>query len=222
MVELSEHVGLIGRLSAGKDTFAKQHGYLQIGFADPIYDMLGSSDKSLPGVRESLQKIGQWGRGYVSVSYPLSIERRLFGEWVKYQYLPFAQHWELDPESWGTPDFWLHAGIARARRLRKAALTNIRFANEAVAAAEADFDIVLVLCSDFDELAERQSRACGGDTTRLVDVSEQLALDLTAFHSHGFAARVREGLPKLRAIVDTAKNPRKLENPEGLPIIFSP
>jgi len=60
--DLSKRIALSGRKLAGKNFIAEQAGYSIFGFADPMYALaeyyLGSSDKSLPGVRHFLRMVG--------------------------------------------------------------------------------------------------------------------------------------------------------------------
>lgn len=70
---------LTGRLCAGKTWVGEQCGRREASLAEPLYALgellIGASDKKMPGVREFLQQIGQWGRGTLSEKYPLTIER---------------------------------------------------------------------------------------------------------------------------------------------------
>ena len=74
-----KYLALSGQMFTGKDFVAQAGRYKIVGFADPIYELTehlcGSRDKSVPGVRECMQKIGQWGWGHVSHGYPCSMDR---------------------------------------------------------------------------------------------------------------------------------------------------
>jgi hypothetical protein len=72
------NLALSGRFFRGKDYVAHDCGYAIYGFADPMYKIakvfFGTEDKSFPGARTFLQRIGQWGWGCPDVGYPTTVD----------------------------------------------------------------------------------------------------------------------------------------------------
>lgn len=175
-----------GRIGVGKDFLASAIGASVFGFADPLYALAtrlfgvpvsaDSASKSTPGIRESLQRIGQLGRGTVSPQYPLTLERALLVEHLR----------KLGPEvdttvAWdefgSDPEIWLEACLCRVAYANPllAAVTNVRFENEFKGLTEMGYVGYHVMASDAT-LAQR--RGPGFSPAAANDVSEQLARKL--------------------------------------------
>lgn len=209
---LGHRLALIGALASGKDTTALKLRYFPIGFADPIYELCGWRDKTLPGARETMQRIGQWGRGVVSNQYPITVERRLWAEYMS-EWVEDHKVWGLRASEYGTPDFWLNGLFRRHLPAEKAAITNVRFDNERARAIDEGWQVVLVVCSDAEELEMRQLRACGGDLNRSVDVSETFSRDLSKHFVHAIEGFSESGKllerMEVSAVIDTAARPHR-------------
>lgn len=174
-----------GRIKAGKDYLAAAAGYTIIGFADPIYwlvnrffgtDVSSTSGKEIPGVRDLLQKIGQWGRGTVNAQYPLTSERALFSEYVRSLTKTGVDATGVRWELFGIDtNLWLDAAMNRAARLdtNRIAITNVRFENEFTRLKNEGWQHWHVLCSAPTWKARLAKDGVPENTTR--DISEQLA-----------------------------------------------
>lgn len=116
---------------SGKDHVAKLANCHTLNPADPIYQIaqrvLGTDDKSAPGVRRFMQLVGQWGWGCMSQDYPLSIERTLFIDKLCYMGLNggsmvFKDSTELPWHSMldfgQSREFWVNLLLARLTQLR--------------------------------------------------------------------------------------------------------
>jgi len=148
-----------GRMKAGKDFCASVAGCKIFGFADPLYllsnFLFGTSDKTVPGVRQFLQKAGQWGRGTVNSEYPLTTERAVFIQLVR----ALGRGKQLnDPltdwENYGKAEgIWLNSCVARVTEWRKAnptqrvAISNVRFVDEYNRLRELGWRHWHILCS---------------------------------------------------------------------------
>lgn len=178
-----------GRLKAGKDHVLAALGCKVFGFADPLYALqelfFGSADKSLPGAREFLQKVGQWGRGLVNAQYPLTPERAVFTTMIRTMgpagLIPkdFLVSWEDYGKEEG---LWVRALLARVNQnglqgleIPKIGVSNVRFANEQAALKEAGFTGFHVTCST--QTLVKRLTAVGLDPKSLTvnDTSEALA-----------------------------------------------
>lgn len=192
-------LALSGQLRAGKDYIAGLCGYPIVGFADPIYKMVqhltGSSDKTVPGVREMLQKIGQWGWGHVSKEYPWTVERALLIKYVHEIHMRWLWHKEnlegfsephpfgdefswVDWSKYGThhpnKDFWVKILLERADKLDRVANVNTRFDHELEPLRLNGFHHYHVRCSEETRLERLGGEAV--DPKTLNDLSEQFAL----------------------------------------------
>lgn len=191
------NIGISGLMLAGKDHIAKAAEFTCMGFADPMYEiaeaLLGTRDKSLPGVREFLQKAGQYGWGAVNDQYPLNIERVLFVSEIRKQTgnPNFTKNYTwVDWSRYGTFGFWVNILLSRIDKIRKQeaaeaksplriAVPNVRFQHEyGPLSADGSFVFVHVMCSE--ETRQERMAALGykpkaGEAT---DVSEHFAMDL--------------------------------------------
>lgn len=198
-----DRVIVSGRLCAGKDFVAEHSGHTVYGFADPMYRLaehfLGTTDKSLPGVRRFLQKIGAWGRGEVSEDYPVTVERRKMVEelrtrgheitgmgsketWKYYAVRPDEAAQEDGPSV--GPDlgeFWIELLAERIERAPedRIAITNGRFPNEIrYFLGQMDFTHFHVMCSQETRKERLEERGETLDPEAEADVTEQLAAEL--------------------------------------------
>lgn len=164
-------IGMTGVMGVGKDFVADKMGCVKFGFADPMYriaeEVLGTSDKSVPGVRKFLQDIGQWGRGEVSPEVPWSVERALFVERMQRRGSP----------RYGTnPDYWVKQCLDLVNQSGepRIAVPNVRFVNEYTALVRAGFSLVHVTCHP-DTLTARREAIGYKDASVFNNVSERLA-----------------------------------------------
>lgn len=116
---------------AGKDHVAKSCRSFPLNPADPIYllaqRILGTSDKSAPGVRRFMQLVGQWGWGCLSNEYPLSVERALFidklrfmglqGGWLSFPDGKTGIPWDTFLDFGREKEFWINILIYRLKQL---------------------------------------------------------------------------------------------------------
>lgn len=189
---LGNRIATVGAFGVGKDYVLKRYGYTILGFADPLYAIaeyaFGTADKSLPGMREILQTIGQWGRGTVSEQYPLTIQRATFiptrilmrgNPVVEAMRTDLTKRFHVDWKQWGTPDIWVDAlarRIAASPKTARIAVSNVRFGNELTKLRAAGLDAWLV-ASTPAELKERR-KAAGLSERGSGDTSEVLAKSL--------------------------------------------
>lgn len=180
-----------GRLAAGKDYLANAIGAKVISFAEPLYAMASyyfdievtaDKNKDLPGVRDFLQKVGQWGRAVVSPAYPLTPERALFTAQVRLDGSAACfGHKEIDWSDFGKdPGIWLNAALARAtdETAPRLAITNCRFANEFESLSKAGWKHYHVMCSAKTWAARLAKKNLTTESPELKDTSEQLAIKL--------------------------------------------
>ena len=174
LTELSKarHVGLGGPYGVGKDYVAKQWlpGRATVKVAAPLYRLaclaLPGFDKMDPGGRETLQRLGAWGRGEVSGFHPWSAERA--AAVIAFRALKGY-------EGFGSsPDFWLNLFVrgVQAFNLTDTVCTDLRFENEARTFNRELGPALMVLCSH-DTLTTR--REALGYTLRSDDPSERCA-----------------------------------------------
>lgn len=199
--------GFTGRFGSGKDHVAREAGLLRLSIADPLLAcaraFLGSDDKSVPGVREFLQKAGLWFRGEVSPGCPLTVERAMFFRWLGEELFEEETARPLVP---GTPrlraagltrEFAPGAGALVRIVLDRAvgaplevvpAVTNLRFADEiATFASDPRIDFVHVHVSARSELSVRRE-AAGYEPHGASDThpGEHLAMGVDCIVERGF------------------------------------
>lgn len=204
-----------GRLGAGKDHVAAASGATIFGFADPLYavasyyfgtDITSTKNKELPGVREFLQTIGQWGRAVVNEKYPLTIQRALMVKQVRSDGITGGfGFFQVDWDSFGkNPDIWLNACIERANIFLeknpdgRVAITNVRFSNEFQRLAAEGFSHWHIMCGLRSWTARLAKSGLTPDSPAVKDTSEQLAAKLDASVIKQ-TSEIKQG-PKLRAI----------------------
>ncbi len=181
-----------GKLCAGKDFVAKSIGATVLGFADPMYVLaeylfnvkIDADNKALPGIRKTLQTIGQWGRNETNEQYPLTPERAMFCLMVR----SLANQkilantgtdfglFGLDQDIWVKSVFHRSLGLGPAR----VAVTNCRFANEYKSLTAGGFEHWHILCSPVSWTARLAQRKLTPESPELRDMSEKLAHSLDA------------------------------------------
>jgi hypothetical protein len=123
-------IGLIGKARSGKDTFARglvERGYTRVAFADPLREyverldpVVYDEDKHLADRLSDILAVYGW-EGIKDTGFGPEARRLLqeFGQAVR----------SLQP------DFWLRAGMEKARRAIRdhggAVITDVRYENEA-------------------------------------------------------------------------------------------
>jgi hypothetical protein len=142
---LIRKLALTGQMRAGKDTVAKECGYTVVGTSDPMYaicrGLVGTDDKKIPGIRELMQRIGQWGWGLVSQDYPMSPERASFVRMIQTQGDDIARIGgfvqKVDWRLYGKDQrFWINIAIKKIDNIinssntSRVAVTNCRFQHE--------------------------------------------------------------------------------------------
>jgi len=208
---------LTGRTHVGKDHVAKAVGAKIFGFAEPLYGLLeyafGTRQRDVPGAREFLQRVGQWGRGEISAAYPLSPERASFVWWIR---AAAAEGKLPDYVNWNdygfNKDIWLDACLSRLNVFvaenpsARVAVTNVRFENELkrlVAEGFAHFHVVCSASTWSQRLAKDKLTV---DAPVLNDTSEQLAKKMDASVTQHISRQ--PGGSRLRCVWnDTARSP---------------
>ncbi len=192
-VVLRGKIFFTGRLKVGKDYVAKSVGAELHGFADPIYwlashffgvEVTPDSNKDLPGMREFLQTIGQWGRGEITKQYPISPARGLFLHYI----WDIAKQVDADKlgvewDKFGlTPDLWLDACLKRAESsvAPLVAITNARFENEIKRLRAEGFSHWHILASPQTYGKRLVSSGIDPKSPALSDASEAVARSLDA------------------------------------------
>lgn len=209
-----------GSLGVGKDFVAAAAGAKIFGFSDPMYqvasyltgvEVTSTQNKDLPGMRDLLQKIGQWGKNDVNEKHPYTPARTVFCYIVRSLGLRGAFDANVDWEAFGLdPNLWIKAcekRIAAHQEGGRVAITNARFKNELEHfRALPDWDHWHVMCSAEtwkDRLAKKKLTP---QSKELQDVSEQLALALNRDVAKKLAARASNNM--LRVIWnDTRPSP---------------
>lgn len=200
-INLDIHVAfaLTGRAYAGKDYVAAQAGATPVSIAEPLY-AIGKAffgpqaDKSLPGMREFYQRVGQWGWGFFDdKTYQATPDRASFIGFIRRNGQAMATQGGLpgscvDWDTFGVNRrIWIDAAVARtAERLARektpqiVAFTNIRFAHELDAMKEAGIPVFHVYAT---EQARQGRQAAAGHSGRFIagteiEPSEMLAASL--------------------------------------------
>lgn len=182
-----------GRMGVGKDYVAALTGSTIFGLADPIYYLVNHftglkvssiSGKDIPGVRSTLQILGQWGRGDVDAEYPVSPARITFVRMVQ------SLGNSIDPDNsqlvdWKQfgidKDLWLNSLVARVNAFfaenpgKRVAVTNVRFENEYKFLSAAGWKHYHVMCSPATWARRLAKQKLSPDAPQLKDKSELLA-----------------------------------------------
>lgn len=201
-----------GRLATGKDFVAEKAEATIFGFADPMYqvasyffgvEVTSTKNKDLPGMRQFLQYLGQWGRNEVNDKYPYTPARATFVQMIRALGSKFDKN--VNWANYGIDkNLWVQGCDARVESFRaenpnkRVAITNARFENELMYFREHGWDHWHVMCSP-ETWAERLAKKnLKPDAKELVDISEQLAMHLDRDVQRKIAAK-RVG-DKLRVI----------------------
>lgn len=197
---------LTGRISVGKDHCATAAGLRIVGLADPLYFLAhhffgvpvdSTSNKDLPGMRNFLQDVGQWGRGEEAFS-PM---RAIFTTMIRS--LAAAGRLDYSGVDWAKygadKDIWLNALFARLQGgIERVAVSNVRFENEYERFAAEGWKHWHVVCSPATWRQRLQQKGLTPDSPQVKNVSENLARKLDADLQQRLS-RQRNG-PKLRVI----------------------
>lgn len=158
------------------------------GLADPMYGLanhffnagVSAANKDQPGIREFLQKVGQWGRGTVSAQYPLTTERAVFVTMIRS--LATARVLGGDYVAWNSygenEDIWLDSCVNRTQNVPNAAVTNVRFENEFKRFKSEGFQAWHVMCSGPTWTTRLAARGLQPGSPQVSDLSEQFAVGL--------------------------------------------
>ena len=143
---------LIGRLRSGKDHLSHLLKRPQWGLADAMRVLVKGlnypSDKRMPGARECLMKIGQWGRGWVDQNYPLSPDRIMWVDYIRNHGSRLAP--QYDWSNYGlVPTFYSDLLLQDGNYLgaRRSMVSDIRFQSDAVNLQEPGSALILVWAS---------------------------------------------------------------------------
>lgn len=165
----------VGPLGIGKDHAATTLGFNNIvKMAGALYEIVERMwgqrvDKALPGWRETLCKVGAWGRGEVTSEYPVTPERLMFvaGARARAGYEDFGR----------ANTFWLDRAFAGAQGVlaasKQVGITDIRYPNELDRALELRFEVYFVACRPWVLDARRQR--LGYALHNVGDQSERMA-----------------------------------------------
>lgn len=213
-----------GSLGVGKDFVADKVGAKIFGFSDPMYlvasyltgvEVTSNKNKDLPGMRDLLQKIGQWGKNDVNDKYPYTPARAVFCYVVRSLGIRGAFDTSVDWEKFGVdPDLWLkacekriNAFIAAQENTGRVAITNARFKNELEHfRARSEWDHWHVMCSAETWKERLAKKGLTPESKELQDMSEKLALALNRDVINKLNARTSNN--KLRVIWnDTRPSP---------------
>ena len=183
-----------GRLKAGKDYVAAALDAKIFGFADPLYVLLdhffgtnavnNPKDKDIPGARQFLQTVGQWGWGSTSASHPLTPARACFVTMIRSLGANnvFPAHLQVDWENFGKlRTLWVDAGLRRIdsflseHSTKRIAIVNARFKHEFEPLAAAGFEHYHVMCSAKTWQARLAKAGIDSKSPVLTDLSEKLA-----------------------------------------------
>lgn len=176
-----------GRLKVGKDFCATAINAEIHGFADPLYALcrhfFGTADKDQPGMRATMQTLGQWGRNVINQSYPVSPARGLVAAMIRAHGEKMAPGFLVEWSKFGIDEnIWLDALFRRVEKSTApvVALVNVRFKNEYERCQAERMTLVHVMCSQQTYLKRLQKAGMASDDPALRDYSEQLALAIDA------------------------------------------
>lgn len=193
-----KRLALSGQLRAGKDYIAQLCNYPIVGFADPIYKVVfhltGTRDKTVPGVRDMMQKLGQWGWGHIDEKYPWTPERALTIRYIRQLHADWKENIRIGgqtPHPFGdefafvdwfqygarhpNKDFWVKILLARVDNMDRVANVNTRFEHELEPLRDNGFEHYHVMCSE-ETRRERMGEKEAANLNTLNDKSEQFAL----------------------------------------------
>lgn len=188
-----------GSLRAGKSYVLENLLGLDIkNVPDPIYAItefyFGTRDKSLPGIRSFMQKIGQWGRGLVNEEHPATPKRAALTKQVRCNGPEMmsraenpVEYREVDWDQFGRDeDFWVNVLSDRVETALNYSVSgqeqpeigvpNARFPNEIIEMTAQGLDYYHVMCSR----KTRRARVSGDLEEKESDRTEELANQLNA------------------------------------------
>jgi hypothetical protein len=196
---------LSGRLAAGKDYVAEATKARILGFADPMYtiasfffgvEVTSTKGKDLPGMRDFLQKLGQWGRNEVNDKYPYNPTRAMFVQMIRSLGMRGVKAFSssIDWSTFGTdPEIWIKCCAKRASNCagdKRVAITNARFKNELdYFRALPEWDHWHVMCSPQTWAERLAKKKLSPQSKEVSDISEQIAIAL----DRDVATKIRAG-----------------------------
>ncbi len=180
------------------------------GFADPIYAItryfFGTADKDQPGIRDFMQKVGQWARGIVGVKYPYQPDRALMCDRIRQlgeqgAFGDLSVNWSVFGKSM---DIWVDSLINRVDEFSKAnpgkrvGVVNVRFENEFKRLREKGWDHYHVMCSVETWKNRLAKSGFSLSSPEVKDTSETLANQLDNHVARVISSQPHG--PKLKAI----------------------
>lgn len=232
-------IGYTGRLAAGKDYVAALSKASIFGFADPMYqvashffgiEVTSTKNKDLPGMRQFLQILGQWGKGVVSDQYPFTPARACFITMIRSLGAMGKFSPDVDWDSYGHNELiWTNALVKRAGSFTAAnpearvAVTNVRFDFERKALVDdGGWTHFHVLCSPQTWTKRLAAKKLTPQSKELNDISEQLAI----VYDRSVLAEMKKPGGKLKAIWNDEQvpcpSPRLFTVPEFLAALEAP
>lgn len=176
---------LTGRMRAGKDTLCNKLNYKNISLAEPMYkiaeDVFQTRDKNVPGMREFLQNIGQWGWGHVDEDYPVTPERAILTYFIRQHGADLLRGSYLgtDFTQYGKDVlFWTKMGNQRAMNIMNSAgksmvcISNARFEHEIKYLTKQGFQHYHIVCDDVSRDKRMEKSSLGREN----DKSEQFSI----------------------------------------------
>lgn len=190
----SDTLFFTGRFQVGKDYVAAAAGAKIFGFADPLYqlatycygiEVTANQNKDVPGMREMLQILGQWGRGTLNVKYPVTPARAVFVSWVRSLSASIAPESLVDWADYGrNENIWLDACLRRVAIYREAnpgvrvAITNARFKNEIEVLKSTGWRHFHVMCSPNTWQTRLAKTGLTMESPTVRDISETTAMQM--------------------------------------------
>lgn len=188
-----------GRMFAGKDYVAAQAGLPTKGFSDPMYQLteyfFGTTDKTAPGIRQFLQRLGQWGWGCLNEDCPATPERASLTHAIRTHGKEMTKDYAwVDWSEYGRrQDFWVNicltclglvgtrftpdepGSLFPCRQPKAVAITNARFMHELKPCRSAGFNHYHIRCTEETRRERMEMRGYKFNENADNDVSEQLA-----------------------------------------------
>lgn len=201
---------LSGRLAAGKDYVSEKAEATIFAFPEPIYavaayftsvGVTSSQNKDVPGMRDFLQKIGQWGRGFVDPKdsrYFYSAERAVFTQMVRALGVRGVfKNMEVEWSQFGLDNYlWVKATNKRIEQFvaenpsKRVSIPNARFEHEIKFFRELpEWDHWHVMCSKETWTERLAKKGLTPQSKEVSDVSEQIAIHL----DNNVQKKLREG-----------------------------
>lgn len=157
-VQNPTRIMLFGKIRAGKDFVADRLSIPKHNLARPFYwlinNLIGNTVKGNPGMRRTMQEIGQWGRGIINEQYPVTTARISFVNMVRK-----LEGWESYGEKM---DFWAHKLCQSPEILdltKDLVVTDCRYLDDSKAIEKYNVEPYLVLC--YEETRKSRIDALG-------------------------------------------------------------